>query len=224
MNALEQSQPAGPNPGIPDVRINLDVIENILASNETRYIHSIYTKSGESLLNDSNIKAVFIYRDPRDQIVSFVYYGHVVSDDWQIMRKYSFDECMLKLIISGEFYSPWGKIGNILSFYKAFLPWAKCPNVYTTRFEDLIGIHGGGSKEKQLQELRNIAQHLEIPATDDELNKISENLFGRFSTFREGQIGTWKKHFKPSHKEAFKRIMGANQLLFDLGYEKDSNW
>ena len=90
------------------------------------------------------------------------------------------------------------------------------------RFEDLIGPNGGGDWETQLETIQKIADHLGITVTEEKIERVARNLFGGTGTFRKGQIGAWKKHFKEHHKQAFKAIAG--QLLVDLGYETDFDW
>ena len=221
VNLLTGQQPA-PNPYLGNY-IDQPIIDEISRSKETRYIHSIYSKNAQSLLEKNHIKAIFIYRDPRDQLVSLICWGQSLDYGWpSFVKNYSFDVCLLKLINSGVAYVPWGALKNINAFYAAFLPWTKCTNICVIRFEDIIGAFGGGSHKKQLQELDKIAKFLGLSCTENEILNVAEHLFGRFSTFREGQIGSWKNYFKPVHKNAFKVIAG--QLLIDLGYEKDLNW
>ena len=97
-------------------------------------------------------------------------------------------------------------------------------NVHVIRFEDLIGQAGGGSKEKQVYEIQKIAQHLDINLSIEQATDIAYRLFGGTFTFREGQIGSWKKYFTPEIKQVFKNTPGGLDLLIQLGYEKDNNW
>jgi len=41
-------------------------------------------------------------------------------------------------------------------------------------------------------------------------------------TFREGQTGSWRKHFTDAHKALFKEVAG--DLFAQLGYEEDAAW
>ena len=84
------------------------------------------------------------------------------------------------------------------------------------------GAKGGGSDQEQINEIINIAKHIQVDISPQEAKDIAHQLFGESNTFRSGQIGSWKKHFSETDKIAFKKIAG--QLLIDLGYEKDFNW
>ena len=104
------------------------------------------------------------------------------------------------------------------------IPWlSQDPDfLYTTRFEDLVGSQGGGSDEKQLQEILNIARFLELDMDVEEIKERTKHIYGVGRTFRSGHIGEWKKYFKPQHIKAFKTVFG--QELIDTGYENDFNW
>jgi len=183
------------------------------------FVHGFYNEWAESQLIKNRIKTLFIYRDPRDQLISFIYWRKRLTLD-----KYSMDECIFSGIEHGvrELYFNWPGIIGIDYFYRSFMPWIQSSIVYSVRFEDLVGPRGGGSLECQVRELENIAQHIGLSVTPEQVKTVAENLFGRFTTFREGQIGSWKKHFNEEHKKVFKHVAG--QLLIDLGYEKDFDW
>ncbi len=190
--------------------------------------HAIYNNENSSKLADDSIKKIFIYRDPRDQIVSAAFWiktiPRVSESEWSI------EELIDELISGGSsiwstiFLSdePWKNLENITSFYNLYLPWRFEPNVYVTSFEKLIGAKGGGSDEVQLNEIINIAFHIGKNLSLSEAKVIANLLFGGTLTFREGKIGSWKEYFLEKHKVAFKKVAG--QLLIDLGYEKDLNW
>lgn len=100
-------------------------------------------------------------------------------------------------------------------------------NVLVVKFEDLIGIDGGGAKEKQIETINKIANFCEIKITDNKINELSEKLFGKVTdnnkiktrlelTFREGQIGKWKEYFSDDNMKEFKERYGEMQV--QLGY------
>ena len=181
--------------------------------------HLTYNKDLDLELTHRNVVKFFIYRDPRDQVVSLAYWlGYNPQDA-------NFDSQLLDLIVNGSWAVPHisVKILNVADLYKKFMPWKNSLDVYTVRFEDLIGPLGGGTEEAQLKEIKNIARHCSITLRRGLLKEVSKNLFGtRYTTFREGKIGSWKTYFTPKIKEVFKSVAG--QLLVDLGYEKDLNW
>jgi len=191
-------------------------------------------------------KGIFLLRDPRDQLVSHVY--HALLHNSNMYRGLSFDSLLQYFIEKGN--TPhFPSYKNILELYNKFMPWQNNPKFITVKFENLVGKKGGGSSATQLKELKKIAKHLGIKIDDNNLKylrksinnfvksmylsnseffDLSETIFGNVlpgsaqQSFRSGQIGAWKNHFKPYHKESFKKIAG--QLLIDLGYEPSFEW
>ncbi len=193
--------------------------------------HFPYTKEFAGALSSDDFANFLTIRDPRDQVISYAFMIYKYREDMQMPL-----ESVLLDLIDGKkrCFVPWGVALNnpyplawelgVVDFYKQYLPFVHQKNVYVIRFEDLIGQAGGGSKEKQVYEIQKIAHHLDINLSITEAENIAQKLFGGTFTFREGQIGSWKKYFTPKIKQVFKNTPGALELLLDLGYEKDSNW
>lgn len=187
--------------------------------------HAIYNKEFEPFLNNKESAIFFIYRDPRDQIISSAHF--ILSYPHHPYRAegklFSFDDLISALIQTSNFYKYHGfPCDNISDLYQHYMPWLSAPHICVIQFEDLIGPRGGGNSEKQFETIKKMASHMGIAISDKRIKNVAHNLFGGTDTFRKGQIGAWKLHFKEHHKEAFKEIAG--QLLIDLGYEKNFNW
>ncbi len=200
----------------------------IQAELENKYVHMHANPSKQmiALLKKQNYKVIFLIRDPRDQALSLLHY---IDKGWSLRTlnpkgpysSLSFNDKLLE-IITGNRYGTSGvkhAIGEKLGWMSL-----ESDFVYTVRFENLVGAEGGGHRDLQLMEIRNIAHHLEIDLPDEELQQRSFNLFGKpgEKTFRNGQIGEWKLFFKPMHIKAFKEVFGSE--LIDMGYECDFNW
>lgn len=187
--------------------------------------HMPYSASFADLLRREGIRSLLILRDPRDVVVSLMYHlrarprkrpgGYLAS----ALRS---DEEGLRVCIEGTAGVSGRAFPGIAQRLGVFLPWLAVPEVYATRFEKLIGPQGSGGEEDQEIEIRNIAQHLGLSLTSEQVRKVASGLFGRGLTFRRGQIASWKDHFQEEHKAAFKRLAG--QHLIEMGYERDLNW
>jgi len=193
--------------------------------------HWPYSQQSEQFFDQHTRANFFIIRDPRDMIVSMAFYVSQGPDNLKI----NIDDLIFDFIDGRkQHFAPWGVGTNpgypllyehgVAGFYNLYLPWMNVPKFYTVKFENLVGSKGGGSDDAQLLEIKNIANHLGITVDDNQIKNITDNLFGASTTFREGQIGSWKKHFTSEMKTAFKKAPGACDLLIALGYEKDSNW
>ena len=187
--------------------------------------HMPYSASFADLLRREGIRSLLILRDPRDVVVSLMYHlraGPRRRPGAYLAYTLRNDEEGLRLCIEGATNAPGRAFPGIAQRLEAFLPWRVVPEVYTTRFEKLIGPQGGGGEEAQEIEIRNIARYLGLSLTSEQVRKVASGLFGHGLTFRRGQIGSWKDHFQEEHKAAFKRVAG--QHLIELGYERDLNW
>lgn len=210
------------------------------------YTHLVIPKSlEEDYACLPNLKKIFNIRDLRDVAVSMV--GHILQMPWPGMtedeiesfREMSFDDQLLFVIEYDYEVKPNDPIALQVSLRKIAeqsVEYYNRKDVLVCRYENLVGPQGGGASSTQIEELRKIADYLNIPNVSDEnLYHIGLCLYGNqmdvfkkkgfehyASTFRQGKIGSWKKNFKKDHKEAFKKVFG--QALIDLGYEKDLNW
>ncbi len=223
--------------------LNDEIIQKAIDNNEYIWSHYACNENNLFFIKKYNIKTVYIYRDPRDQLISFIdWFKNFLSkdDDWKsklnvdLWTKTPFDGLLslaiqnLSVCFATDNY-PSATIPLFNPFEEWFLcnnrfiPWTKTKGVYSLRFEDLVGPSGGGSLKRQIREIIKISHHIGYPIEDfRQAKKIADNLFGGTTTFRQGQIGTWKKTFTEEHKKIFKEVAG--QLLIDLGYEKDMNW
>ena len=164
----------------------------------------------------------FIFRDPRDVVVSHVFYvtdmeaRHVHHDYYQSLPDF---DSRLRVSILGRPDSDI-EFSNIADRFKPYLGWLDHPEVLTIHFEDLI--------HDRAAALTKIMDHLltraPLPATRLLILESLETSINpkKSPTFRSGKTGEWKKHFTDEHKKIFKEVAG--DLLVKLGYEKDDNW
>jgi hypothetical protein len=184
--------------------INFGIPSN---KNENQFsrCHMPFLKSLSEEILAKNYKVFFIYRDPRDQVVSRAYWIQKRQKNKQKI------ETLIDFLIA-----------DIKNYYHRFLPWKNEGHICTLKFEDLVGQLGGGNNQTQRMEIRKICRFLNMKPTPDLIKNCIKNLYGNTFTFREGKIGSWKHHFNAAQKQAFKKIGG--QLLIDLEYEADLNW
>lgn len=186
-------------------------------------------------------KFIFLMRSPKDMIVSWVFHY----------------DSMLKGVMIGKypgwFYTTDGqqwfevwkdihtfdeKISTILEdkvhmtqyscILKHGLTYIETGKGLTIRFEDLIGEKGGGSKESQLDVLRQIVDYCDIPISEEKIEFVAHSLWGKkHSTtdedhqndryFRSGKIGDSARYFSIEHEALYEERFGA--LARRLGYE-----
>lgn len=191
--------------------------------------HVFYTPENAAVVERRNIMMPLIVRDPRDVVTSHFHYvaekhpQHRLHDHYVSLPD---DDARLMASIcgvAGDHTADGDRLESIGEWMDAFLSWSEEPYVTVIRFEDLIGPKGGGSETRQLQTIRQLADHLDLTLSTDEVRYIRENVFSTdSSTFRKGLIGDWKNHFTPEHVDAFKQEAG--DWLVKMGYEEDDHW
>jgi len=183
-------------------------------------------------LNEKNVKLPWVYenrkiiiliRDPRDILVSQINWIREGCTWWP--TGYYIPNYFQNLTYSDQIFwminFPKEHIG-----LKEYLEWARevIENKHATiiKFEDLIGTNGGGNSTLQLNAISSLLELLGYEYSEERVAKIASSLFGGTETFRKGNIGNWKKHFKNNHKVLFEEKFGEFLRYFD--YEKDGNW
>jgi hypothetical protein len=166
----------------------------------------------------------FIYRDPRDVVVSHVYYvtdlnNKHVHHDFYVNHLSNFDE-RLEVSILGrpDMDVPFP---DIRARFEPYLAWLNQAEILSLRYEDLLAntrhelerifnhavMHGfrfHGEKSAAIETLQDSIKPAESP------------------TFRTGVSGGWTEQFSPAMKDLFKKMTG--DLLIRLGYEQNQNW
>jgi len=207
-----------------------------LGENGCTITHAIPTQENIDIVRRTGHKAIYIYRDPRDQVISCArYMKQLLGGKFWVAAQLPFDDLVTELIVNykikGQAYKKglWSDpvfddMGSVVDFYHMYMPWQDCPDVYTVNFEKLVGAKGGGSDAEQYQEISNICAYLGLERSPEQIKALGDNLFGnkKSLTFVKGLIGQWRETFCSAQKLIFKIF--ANDLLVELGYEKDYSW
>jgi hypothetical protein len=190
--------------------------------------HAVASLSNMQHAKQGNYKGIFVYRDPRDSVISFAYYIAKLRQNWPELSQKPLDDIITEVIVnvscirSFNQESVWNmpdlhSFTDITSLFEAYYGWLEEPYMYVTTYEKLVG-----SRDVVLNEIMNIAHHLGYRISLARAHEIADLLPEPTLTFRKGVTGEWKTHFNAEHKRVFKQTAG--QLLIDLGYEKDFNW
>ena len=167
---------------------------------------------------------VFIYRDPRDLVISHVFYatdmhpGHGMHEYYQQLHSMedrinvAIEGCKIK---GSELPSIWER-------YQPHLKWINTPEVLSVRFEDLI-LNREAVLANILEYIESFGVIFSIPRPEA-IEKLGSAIKPKKSgTFRKGKPGNWQEHFTPDNKKRFQEVAG--DLLSKLGYEEnDLEW
>jgi hypothetical protein len=164
----------------------------------------------------------FIFRDPRDVVVSHVFYvtdmepNHVHHAYYQSLPDF---DARLMVSILGRPDSE-AEFPNIAGRFAPYLGWLDRPEILPLHFEDFV--HQRADFLDRI--LDRFLERVPLQAPRSLILAALENAINpnKSPTFRSGKTGEWKKHFTEDHKKLFKDVAG--DLLIKLGYEKDKDW
>lgn len=181
------------------------------------------TPENVSFLTSAGRVNYFIYRDPRDMLVSHVFFAtdmheeHGMHDYYQSLP--DFGE-RLKVAISG-IEREGLKMVSVKQRYEGVFQWLNTPGVLCLRFEDLVN-NRDAALNAMLDEVEKTGYTIPTPR-EKALAVLVEAIQPKKShTFRSGKTGGWKQYFTEEHKSLFKEVAG--DLLVRLGYEENNDW
>ena len=188
--------------------------------------HLFYDPRNVDDLARRNTVHFFIYRDPRDVVVSEAHYLREMNR-WHRLapyfRKLDSIEDAISLSITG-FNPPIPGIGypNIAERFARYEGWLSCDDCLSMRFEDLRG-------EGRDEIVRRMAEFYIARSGDPAINadacvrSMTAHVAPHKShTFRSGQKAAWQQEFTAEHRRLFDELAG--RLLIELGYEPNHDW
>ena len=165
----------------------------------------------------------FIYRDPRDMLVSQVFFATDMHAEHGMHAFYQslpdFGE-RLKIAITGIDRDGL-KMVSVKQRYEGVFAWLEQPGVMCIRFEDLIDKRDA-TLNAMLDAVEKTGYRISTPrqrALEILVKAIQPK---KSHTFRSGTTGGWREYFTDEHKSLFKDVAG--DLLVKLSYEKDNDW
>lgn len=222
------------NPGMPPVNRSednrklpdADVLSNIrkMHRGDIGYGYIQAREPFISALTSPDRATIFVYRDPRDMIVSHVFYatemhkGHGMHSYYT--ERLANTEERINAAIQGV-DEPGAELSDIHSKYAAYLGWLENPDVLCMRFENLIL-----NQDMAMGEILDYLSQrgFEPKVTRPEAIAVLKLAIQpkRSGTFRKGKPGNWHEYFTDRNIDMFKQHTG--DLLYKLGYEENENW
>lgn len=197
---------------------------NRLKPGDISYGHLHASPEVVYFLCQDGFAAYFILRDPRDVVISHVYYVTEMAPkhahhNYYTQQLHNFDE-RLRTSILGR--PDWGEaFPDIGKRFVPYLDWLVRPEVCTLRFEDFVH-----DQEASLSRVIDFAVDRGFSLDCEKslaVEVLARGIDPRNSpTFRSGKTGGWRERFSPEHKRLFKEVAG--DVLIRLGYEQDYDW
>lgn len=177
-----------------------------------------------SLLDTAGRATIFVYRDPRDMIISHVFYATQMHTGHGMHRYYNESlhtmEERIHAAIEGV-DQPGSELSPILAKYLGYMGWLNIPSILCMRFEDLI-LDQRNSLDRIISYLADRGHH-SVLSREAEIDALQRAIAPHKSgTYRKGKPGNWREHFTPGNIDFFKAKTG--DLLVRLGYEESMNW
>lgn len=100
--------------------------------------HAPFNEALGEFIIENNYKGIFMIRDPRDQVVSFIHFAQNSMKIWDALKSIPFETAVTSWITNtklikakGRFSDPiMDSFGNIADFYNRYLPWLDHPNFF----------------------------------------------------------------------------------------------
>lgn len=167
---------------------------------------------------------VFVYRDPRDMIISHILYATQIYPGHGMHFHYtqtldSMEDRINAAILGVDV--PGAKLSSVQAKYASYLGWLEQPTVLCLRFEDLI-LHRQVALGNLLDYLEGRGFTSKLPRSVS-IERLEQAINPKKSgTFRKAQPGNWREHYTSANKTLFKNATG--DLLVRLGYEVNDLW
>lgn len=181
------------------------------------------TPENASFLTSAGRVNYFIYRDPRDMLVSQVFFATDMHEEHGMHAYYnSLPDFGARLNVAITGVDKDGlKMVSVKQRYEGVFQWLEQKNTMCIRFEDLIN-NRDATLMSMLDEVEKTGYKIPTPR-DKALPILVKAIQPKKShTFRSGKTGGWTQHFTEEHKKLFKDVAG--NLLVRLGYEKNNDW
>lgn len=194
-----------------------------LQPNEFGLGHMFYSEQYAYMLERLKLKHIFVYRDPRDVLISLAYFIPAKWNEHPLYHNFNNERTTQKQRIMALIKGVDGQWPSFDAWNRPFYQWMKVPHTLAISFEDLI--LSKKTRQAALTEIVNyLWEELPIPEPLESMIEKMENNINpsKSNTFRKGKIGAWMDEFDPEIKQIFKEEAG--KLLIDSGYEKDMNW
>jgi hypothetical protein len=187
--------------------------------------HLFYDAQYVDDLDNKNVVHYFIYRDPRDVIVSEAHYAREMNR-WHRLHPYfarlaSLEDAITLSINGFDPPVPGVYFPNIAERFGRYEGWLSHERCMPIKFEDM-------RSEERSNVIREMARFYgERTQESVDVDSLALDMEARIApekshTFRSGKKGGWREKFTPEHRRRFAELTG--DLLVRLGYEENDAW
>ncbi len=181
--------------------------------------HATYTEELHGMFLKQGYRILFIVRHPAAVLLSWANY--IVEDGyyWKDAQQY-FSQLDLEKRIRAFLHGIWIREGvyhhSFSTILSRALPWIGKKEVLAVRYEDLVGIKGGGDDDVQRAMISKVLDF--IGRRDADVDYIQDHLYGGTHTFRKGKLARWKTILTPDLKREIHETLASFNELQELEY------
>ena len=197
-------------------------IKNIL-SGELMPCHLFYHSDYANVLAEKKAKMVFIYRDPRDCLVSEVDYILTLNPLHRLHKHFKNDlksnKDRVKALILGDKVDSFpADYPGVAERFERYRGWLDNDLTFVIKYEELI------DQTSRMNVLERLAMFLGKFNNPLELARHFEKRMNpqKSHTFNVGRRDRWREYFDEECIDLFKEHTG--KLLVNLGYETNDYW
>lgn len=175
-------------------------------------------------LTRAGMASIFVSRDPRDMIVSHVFYATQIYPQHGMHRYYTEELDSMEERINAAIVGvtqEGSELSSVKERYAGYSGWYAEPGVLCLRFEDLI-LDQEHTFNAILDYLEGRGFHSGVDRQTAVESMAAAVAPQKSGTFRRGIPGTWREYFTAENIRQFKLVTG--DLLVQLGYESDDQW
>jgi len=232
LQGMEQIAPFWPLHGIPIRTITRDgrhrsdkeILGDLgnLRAGEIAWGYLNATHNIVDVLSQPNWATYMIIRDPRDVLISHIFYATDIYTDHSLNETYKeLPDMAARLMVEIKGTQEYPYLPNVDKRFRRKLGFLNNPHIHIVRFEDLIHY-----PENTINKMLNHLDRFEIQLSynrNDAIELILKYIQPKKSpTFRRGIPGEWKEHFNSEHRHMFKELAG--DILIEMDYEKSYDW
>jgi hypothetical protein len=166
------------------------------------------------LLASGRFKAIYIYRDLRDVLLSGLEEGEKMRTTGKTERYFGIwpyrSFARLYTVKGACLWARW-------QLFTRWRKWTRCPGLLTTRYEDLLADTRG--------QLRRLADHLELDVSDEQIQRVVDKyrrdkalkgMIEKPKPLNKGVIGRHREVFTPQQLAICQKRLG--RCLEEMGY------
>lgn len=191
--------------------------------------HAAFSSHYHAILQSEQYQVIQVLRHPCAELASWANYIVEPGYYWREAQR-AFASLSPKERVRLMLYGGLLNETDTRFYYRGFREvwsqvqgWVESDEVLTVKYEDLVGSRGGGDDELQRVTIARMLRHIGMSASDAEVKRISENLYGGTHTFRQGNIEGWRKLIDADLERQVYEQLHDLPVIQKLGYFETPN-